>query len=189
MPNNQLIDRLAGDLKPVRRRSPRIEGLLLMALCVLELALFLGMGQARPDMHMAIWSLDPATSPRRGLRLLIIVIALCFATGWLVDAARAGIPTLAARLAWHDGLQCVYKMVVLSVPPVIGLGLLMRRGAPTDTGGTALAVGIAAAAWGAFVFVFACPHDDPLYVAVWYTVGCGLVTLVARLLLPLLTRW
>jgi hypothetical protein len=39
------------------------------------------------------------------------------------------------------------------------------------------------------VFVFACPHDDPLYVAVWYTVGCGLVTLVARLLLPLLTRW
>jgi hypothetical protein len=135
MPNNQLIDRLAGDLKPVRRRSPRIEGLLLMALCVLELALFLGMGQARPDMHMAmglpsfwwklgsmgliavaggvtaIWSLDPATSPRRGLRLLIIVIALCFATGWLVDAARAGIPTLAARLAWHDGLQCVYKMV------------------------------------------------------------------------------
>jgi hypothetical protein len=213
MPNNQLIDRLAGDLKPVRRRRPRIEGLLLMALCVLELALFLGMGQARPDMHMAmglpsfwwklgsmgliavaggvtaIWSLDPATSPRRGLRLLIIVIALCFATGWLVDAARAGIPTLAARLAWHDGLQCVYKMVVLSVPPVIGLGLLMRRGAPTDTGGTALAVGIAAAAWGAFVFVFACPHDDPLYVAVWYTVGCGLVTLVARLLLPLLTRW
>ncbi len=121
MPNNQLIDRLVGDLKPVRRRSPKIDALLLAALCGLELALYLAMGQARPDMHMAmelpsfwwklgsmglialaggitaIWSLDPATSPRRGLRLLIIVIALCFATGWLVDAERDGIPTLATR--------------------------------------------------------------------------------------------
>jgi hypothetical protein len=65
----------------------------------------------------------------------------------------------------------------------------MRRGAPTDTAGTSLAVGIAAAAWGAFVFVFACPFDDPLYIAVWYTVGCGLVTILARLLLPRLVRW
>jgi hypothetical protein len=78
---------------------------------------------------------------------------------------------------------------VLSLPAVIGLGLLMRRGAPTDTGGTSLAVGITAAAWGAFVFVFACPYDDPLYIVVWYSVGCGLVTLLARLALPHLTRW
>jgi hypothetical protein len=65
----------------------------------------------------------------------------------------------------------------------------MRRGAPTDTSGTALAVGVAAAAWGAFVFVFACPHDDPFYIALWYALGCGLVTILARFLLPRLTRW
>jgi hypothetical protein len=27
--------------------------------------------------------------------------------------------------------------------------------------GTALAAGVSSAAWGAFVFVFACPSDDP----------------------------
>ena len=37
---------------------------------------------------------------------------------------------------------------------------------------------------GVFVFMFARPSDDPLYIAVWYAVGCGLVTLVVRLLLP-----
>ena len=123
------------------------------------------------------------------MRWLSATIALSLVTGWVIDASRDGLPALVARLNWHDGLQCVYKMVLLSMPAVIGLGLLMRRGAPTDASGTSLAVGIAAAAWGAFVFVFACPHDDPLYIAVWYAVGCGLVTLLARLVLPRLTRW
>jgi len=138
---------------------------------------------------VAILSLDPVESPRRGLRWLLALVTVCLAVGWGLDAVRDGMDALVARCDWRDGLVCVYKMVLLSVPPVVGLGLLMRRGAPTDTGGTALAVGIAAAAWGAFVFVFACPHDDPLYIAVWYAIGCGLVTLFARLVLPRLTRW
>jgi hypothetical protein len=138
---------------------------------------------------VAIVSLDPAESPRRGLRWLAAIVAICLAAGWIIDASGDGFPALAARLSWHEGLECVWKVVLLSVPPVAGLGLLMRRGAPTDAGGTAFAVGIAAAAWGAFVFAFACPHDDPLYIAVWYAVGCGSVTVLARLLLPRLTRW
>jgi hypothetical protein len=80
-------------------------------------------------------------------------------------------------------------MVLLSLPAMAALGVLMRRGAPTDIGGTSLTAGIAAAAWGAFVFVFACPADDPLYIAVWYVVGCGLVTMFARVVLPRLASW
>ena len=210
---DRLVDRLASDLKPVRRRSLARDSLILCVLGAVELALFFGLGLMRPDMPsameqpsfwwkltslglialvggaVAIASFDPAGSPRRGLRWLAVIVALCLAAGWGIDAARAGLPVLAARLNWPSGVQCVWKMVALSLPAVVGLGVLMRRGAPTDTGGTALVVGIAAAAWGAFVFVFACPVDDPLYIAVWYAVGCGLVTLFARLVLPPLTRW
>lgn len=213
MSNNRLVDRLVGELKPIRRRTAGADAAIFALLCVVELGLFLGLGAMRPDMPLAmeqpsfwwklgslgvialvgglvaILSFDPVESPRRGLRWLSATIALSLVTGWVIDASRDGLPALVARLNWHDGLQCVYKMVLLSMPAVIGLGLLMRRGAPTDTSGTSLAVGIAAAAWGAFVFVFACPHDDPLYIAVWYAVGCGLVTLLARLVLPQLTRW
>jgi hypothetical protein len=208
-----LIDRLASELKPVRRRTAWSDALALLVLCAIELGLFVVMGMARSDMPMAmhlpsfwwklgslgliglvsgtvaIMSLDPVRSPRRGLRWIVALIALCLASGWLLDASRDGFSTLIDRLDWRNGLQCVYEMAVLSVPAVIGLGLLMRRGAPTDRAGTALAAGLAAAAWGAFVFVFACPFDDPLYVAVWYSIGCGVVTLFARFTLPRLTRW
>ena len=67
--------------------------------------------------------------------------------------------------------------------------VLIRRGAPTDRAGTALAAGLSSAAWGAFVFVSACPSDDPLYIAVWYTLGCSIVTILGRTIRIRLSRW
>src|SRR5262249_41943483 len=184
-----------------------------LVLATIELGLVLALGMMRPDMRMAmhhpsfwwkltsvgliavvsgaiaIMSLDPTHSPRRGLRWIIVLITLCLASGWLLGASSDGVSALVDRLDWPNGLDCFYKTVVLSVPAVIGFGLLMRRGAPTDHGGIALASGLAAAGWGAFVFVFACRFDDPLSGAVWYSLGCGTVTLFARLALPGLTRW
>jgi hypothetical protein len=213
MRTDALIDRLTNELKPVRRRTAWSDTIVLAVLCATEFGLVLGLGLTRPDMPMAVhllsfwWKLmslgliamvsfmvaimsfDPVQSPRRGLRSIVALIAISLAIGWILDASRDGLPTLLSRLDWPDGLQCLYKTVALSVPAVIGLGLLMRRGAPTDHGGTALAAGLAAASWGAFVFVFVCPFDDPLYVAVWYSVGCGMVTLFARVTLPRLIRW
>ena len=106
----------------------------------------------------------------------------------LMAAAQGGDASAYNRLL-SDVAVWLRRYYARRLPAVIGLGLLMRRGAPTDRGGTALAAGLAAAAWGAFVFVFACPFDDPFYVAVWYSLGCGAVTLFARFALPPLTRW
>lgn len=213
MPSDPFMNRLVADLKPVRRRSAAGDAALLALAGAAELALFLSLGFMRPDMPVAMeqpsfwWkfgslgiitllsaaiavlSFNPVVSPRRSLRWLTALIAASLAAGWLVDAAQAGLPALLERLRWQDGLGCMAKMVALSAPAVVAFGLLMRRGAATDTAGAALASGIAAAAWGAFVFVFACPFDDPLYIAVWYAAGCGLVTGLARLALPRLTGW
>ena len=213
MRTDSLVDRLSQNLRPVRRRSVRREALLLLLLGVVEVAAFLGMGFMRPDMPVAMeapsfwWKLtsmgliavlgagvailsaDPVRSPRRGLRWILVCIVVIFASGWLIDAAGNGLADLVRRLAWTQGLQCVWKMVVLSIPAVVVLGGLVRRGAPTDRSGTALAAGLSSAAWGAFVFVFACPSDDPLYIAVWYTVGCSIVTLLGRAILMRLSRW
>ena len=208
-----LIRQLARDLRPVRRRSLARDALILGLAGGVELALFVWLGFMRHDMPQAMgrpsfwWkltsmglialiggtaaliSLHPARSPRAGLRWLGVMLVLCLAAGWGIDAGKDGWPALAARLNWRDGWQCVAKMALLALPALSGLGLLMRRDAPTDIGGTAWTVGIASAGWGAFVFVFACPHDDPLYIALWYAIGCGLVTIIARLILPPLTRW
>lgn len=213
MRTDLLLDRLSEGLRPVRPRSMRRQALLLLFLVGVEITAFLGLGFMRPDMPVAMetpsfwWKLtsmgliatlgsgiallstDPSRSPRRGLRWMVVCIALILATGWLVDAAGGGLTTLLDRLDWRHGLQCVWKMVALSVPPAIALGVLVRRGAPVDRSGTALAAGLASAAWGAFVFVFACPSDDALYIAVWYSVGCGIVTVIARLAVLRVSRW
>jgi hypothetical protein len=213
MRTESLIDRLSQDLRPVRRRSIVRETLLLLLLGVVEVAAFLSMGFMRPDMTVAMeapsywWKLsslgliavlgagvailstDPVRSPRRGLRWILVCVVAIFASGWLIGAARDGVADLVHRLDWTQGLQCVWKMGVLSIPPAIALGVLVRRGAPTDRAGTALAAGLSSAAWGAFVFVFACPSDDPLYVAVWYTVGCSIVTILGRAILMRASRW
>jgi hypothetical protein len=213
MPTESLVDRLSRNLRPVRPRSMRRDALVLLLLAIVEVVAFLGMGFMRPDMPTAMeapsfwWKLtsmgliavlgagaaivsaDPVRSPRPGLRWILVCVIAIFASGWLIDAAGDGFGELVRRLDWTHGVQCVWKMVALSIPPAIALGMLIRRGAPTDRSGTALAAGLSAAAWGAFVFVFACPSDDPLYIAVWYTLGCSIVTVLARVILMRLSRW
>jgi hypothetical protein len=213
MPTDSLLDDLVSQLKPVRRRNASREGLLLLLLGAVELGLFLLLGAARPDIMLAVelpsfwWkilslgllaiggvvaavrSFEPSRSPRPGLKWLAVVVAVSLVAGWVIDAASAGGEAFWARLMWRHGIDCVVAMVVLSIPAILTLGLLMRRGASTDPTGSALAVGVASAAWGAFVFVFNCPHDDPFYIAVWYLVGCSIVAVIGRVTLPLITRW
>lgn len=212
-PSDDLIDRLAVRLRPVRRRTPVRDAAALAGIVGIELLLFLLMGHTRPDMPAAMaqpswwWklgglaaiaaigagsaliSLDPSRSPRRGLHATLVVLLLCLALGWALDSARHGLAPLLARLDWQQGVGCVWKMSVLAIPAMLGLAVLLNRGAPVDRGGTAWAAGIGAAACGALVFVFACPSDDPLYIAVWYAVGLGLVSVVSRVLLGLAARW
>jgi len=216
-PGDPLIDSLVADLGVVRPRRWQREAVLLAGLGLAEIILFIAMRGVRPDMHeamgaMPFWwksgslaiiggiaaaaaliSRDPATTtPRRLSRLwsaLAIAIPVLLAMGWLIDAGAAGRDALIARLAWRDGLECLLNVFAMSLPPVVALGLLMRRGAPTQPGRTALAAGLAAAGMGAFVFAFHCNHDDPFYVTVWYGGAVAAVAGLARLILPRLTRW
>lgn len=213
MRTEALVEALTRDLKPVRPRSVLRDAIVLSVVGVVELATFFAAGLMRPDMHhamdtpsfwwkmtslgviaasgatVALLSADPTKSPRAGLRWLATCIAAIFAIGWLIDSMHGGFSELLKQLDWTMGVQCTWKMVAFSVPLVVALGILVRRGAPTDRFGTSLAAALGSAAWGAFVFVFACPSDDALYIAVWYTLGCGIVTLVGRSILARLFRW
>lgn len=213
MSTDNLIDRLAGDLKPVRRRAPVAEAGLLAAVCILELAIFLGLGLARPDLmatlsEPVLWwkfgtlgllavigfgtalrSFSPVASARKGLFLIGLLAAASVATAWGLDTTHPRGAELLARLDPPDGLRCLGYVVGLSLPPLLLLAVLMRRGAATDRAGSATAVGIGSAAWAAWVFVFACPHDDPFYVVVWYALACSVIAIATRVILPHLTRW
>lgn len=210
---DSLIEQLAEDLSPVRPRRLWVDVLIMALLAACELALMFAAGIAHLDMHrmvsqptvgwrivslglislvsgwLAIRSFDPAYSARGSMRWLALIIALCVAYGVLTSGLPAGIASIVQRLDWQSGVQCASKIVLLSIPPLLALAMLGHRGAPTDLRRTPLLIGVAASAWGAFVFVFACPFNDPLYILVWYGIGCGTVTLIARLVLPRFAHW
>ena len=213
MSNEALIDALVADLKPVWHLPRWARWAALAALAALQVAAVLSIRGVRADMpmamgHASIWwkggslaiivlistvaavrSFVPTENARPGLRMLVPTVAVALAIGWLIDAGSAGIAPVIARLDWKNGLACMGQIVLLSVPSIVVLGLMMHRGAATDPKATALAVGLAAASWGAFVFVFNCPHDDPLYTAVWYSISIWAIACIVRAVLPLLTRW
>lgn len=212
-----LIDALVADLGSVAPRRPAYEVLLIAGLIGVELLLFVTLRTLRPDMPAAMatpafwWksgafaviavlaaaamlvSLDPAAAnQRRSARLwrwLGLAAPLALALGWLIDAGASDRAALLARLQWREGVDCLLNVGLLSLPLVLLLGVLMRRGASTQPARTAAAAGLAAAAFGAVIFALHCPHDDPLYVAVWYGGGVLAVAGLARGVLPRLTRW
>jgi hypothetical protein len=212
MQTRTLIDHLSRDLKPVRPRSFFSDARVLVILLVIELGLYLGARMARPDIAFAIhlptfwWkllslgligavgaaatilSVDPTGTSRASLRFILALVAMSFLSGW-VFCMPHWLPVPASHLNPMQGLHCVYSIVLLSIPFVIGLGLVLRRGAPTDIEGTASIAGIAAAAWGAFIFTFACPIDDPFYIALCYSVGCGAVLVYSRRIFKYIARW
>lgn len=208
MSNEALILDLSSDLAPIRRRSLMREGALLLALCGAELALILVMGVMRPDMHhmagssylmwrvgslgllavtacvLAIRSFSPTARPRQGLKLACALAVAAIIGGAFVMPGGVSERALLDRIDPASGIVCATSIFVLSLPIVALLGALMRRAAPTQPRLSALASGIAAGACGAFVFAFCCPFNDPLYVVVWYSIGCAAVTGVARWCLP-----
>ncbi len=216
-PRDALIDTLVDDLRPTRPLRRSHDAAILAGLAIAEILLFVWLRGMRSDVHeamltMAFWwkagslaviavlaaaatlvSLDPAANSRPGLaglwRAILVALPAMLALGWLLDAGAVGRAALVARLEWREGVACLVNVLLLSLPFALALGVLIRRGASVQPARTALAAGLAAAGFGAFVFAFHCNHDDPLYVAVWYGGAVAGIGGLARLIVPRLTRW
>jgi hypothetical protein len=203
-----LIRTLSADLAPVKRRSVPHECALLVSLAVAELMLVLGAGAMRTDMDrvilapfmiwkmgslallagitsaVAIRSFAPRASSRRALVLTLCLAMLAIGGGTFVTSAVDSGRPLFDRLSPVHGVLCATAITVLALPMMAMLAVLMRRAAPVRPKESALACGVAAACCGALIFTPCCPMNDPLYIAVWYSLGVATVALAARWLLP-----
>lgn len=209
MSNDALILDLSTDLPPVRRRSVARESTLLLGLCSAELGILLALGLMRPDMGVVIgssymiWKLGSLAvlatvscaiamrsfSPAAPLYGGLMSVAGLSLAAILIGTVIIGQPPasgeqLLARLSPGHGIVCAISIIVLSLPIIALLGWLMRRGAPTHVRRSARASGIAAGSCAALVFAVCCRMNDPLYIVVWYGVGCGAAMSMARWLLP-----
>ena len=84
---------------------------------------------------------------------------------------------------------CARNILLLAAPALVGAFWSLRALAPTRLALAGAAAGTLAGAAGTFVYAFHCTESAAPFVAVWYTLGIGAVSLLGALLGRLLLRW
>jgi hypothetical protein len=199
-----LIDRLAGDLHPVRRMAPPGLQAALWCAVVVAIALLLarfadleGLRErlmAVPDMWLSVvgsaatavlaavaafQGMAPDRSPRWVLLPLPTAALWIGASG--MGCLRAWLVAGTHAASMQETKVCLMFIVGLSVPLSLLLVLLLRRGFVLHPGRTALMGGLAVAAAAATLLNFFHPYDATASDLVVHGVAIGLVLLVNRL--------
>jgi hypothetical protein len=211
--SDELIARLASDLKPVRPLAMQrlIFGAVLLsgAIAVVAMLVWLGlradMAAAKTTMMfwtkfgytMALAALGGAASvvlarpdgrtrwPWIGaLALFAVVLAGAFIQ--LAGAQPNDIPAL----VWGGtALACPWRIVLLGLPVLLGVLLALRRTAPANPALAGFAAGILSGGTGAWVYSFACAENGMMFLALWYTLGIVIVGGLGAVFGRLLLKW
>ncbi|WP_404712028.1 DUF1109 domain-containing protein [Sphingomonas sp. MMS24-J13] len=213
MKTDQLIDRLAADVRPVRRYAVgRRLGLGVAAGAAISALLLAASLGFRPDlahaMHGftfwmkwtytislaigAIWATAQLARPEggslRGLWLMAIPVVLLAGVG-VVELIRTPQTEWLAMWLGHSWRVCPWLVLTLSMPIFIGLLWSFRRLAPTRLRAAGAAAGLAAGAFSATVYCLHCPEVSALFVLTWYSLGILLAAAFGALVGPRLLRW
>ncbi|MGH6859068.1 MAG: NrsF family protein [Phyllobacterium sp.] len=213
MTTDDLIARLAGDLKPVSPGAVigRVVlglGLGLAASSILMLA-WLGM---RPDLMaatgtMPFWSKLAYTLALAAIGAsavkriahplgsiwpnLVLMLAGLLLLGVLAGMQLAMAPPerYPELLIGKSMAVCTFNIVMLSLPFLIGAFWVLRGLAPTRLTVAGGAAGLAAGAMGALVYSFHCTESGMPFVAVWYTLGVLVPGLIGAAAGRFVLRW
>jgi hypothetical protein len=132
---------------------------------------------ARPGAATAYWLLALAAAPA----LLVF--------GVIVELSVTPSSTWAARLVGDNWAYCLTYVPLFSLPLLAAALVAMRHGAPTRPALAGAVAGLLAGGLGAALYAAHCTDDSPLFVATWYTIAIGGVTLLGALLGRYVLRW
>jgi hypothetical protein len=196
-----LVERLAANLRPVRRLWPVpvrlglwlvLEVALLVWVAghthndfmsklagpryLLEVALFAG--SAIIAAVMALRSAIPGR-PVRISELIIAAVALVAGTALLMTQPLRTAYPLSQFI--DIGRSCAIYTCLLAAVPWIGLWWAVRRGAPMRAWTTGLAIGAAAALFSFALMRLRCPNDERLHLLTWHLMPAILIVLLSTL--------
>lgn len=213
MNTDDLIARLADDVRPVSRRAVgwRLTvGILLGTL--VTAAMVVAVLGVRPDLDIAMrgsafwmrWGYTlsltaiaiamtaqlarPDSGTMRWAWITAIPVLLLAGAG-LVELAHTPLHKWPAIWMGHSATICPLAVLTLAAPIFIGLLWSFRRLAPTRLRAAGAAAGLAAGAFGATIYCLHCPELSAVFVLTWYSLGIGLAATAGALLGPRLLRW
>jgi hypothetical protein len=212
MKTDDLIEALVQDApRPQRSTATRVLGATVLGALVAGTLFALSLG-VRPDISAAFetwrfvfklmlslicvacawWACLPLARPE---------VRLTDVAGWIaVPLALLSVAVLYELAAmppahWYElaagryARTCLSAIPSLSIVPLATLLIALRAGAPRSPARTGAIAGLLAGGLSAALYATHCPDDSPLFVAVWYTLAVGLVTLTGALAGRRVLRW
>lgn len=209
--NDELIDLLTEDLRPVRPVSPAVGRAIVAVLAVLTASALVAALGIRQDF---------ATGAPHSVPLLAALLMLATGTAAAATVTAMARPAVGAmRNGWQwavaalvvlpvaalmtavgdsaqrvemlpsDGLFCLIMGTVASLATITLLTLWLRRGATTSVERGSWLVGITGGAIGTFAIALICPEDAITHIGIWHVGIVALVAIGSRLILPRFLRW
>ena len=94
-----------------------------------------------------------------------------------------------SRAMGVNGVMCLASIISLSVLPLTATIYALRRGAPTSPAVMGAVGGLLAGGLGATVFAMHCTNNSPLFVAIWYALAIGLMSVFGVVVGRHALRW
>ena len=86
-------------------------------------------------------------------------------------------------------VECVGRILFLSLPAMILTFIFMRKGAPTQPLFAGAVIGVLSASVGALAYTLACRNDGLAFVAIWYTAACAIMAAIGAVAGHRFLRW
>jgi hypothetical protein len=126
-----------------------------------------------------------AKVPVQLLWLVLVVIGI----GIAADLGTWGPGQSSQRLMGTNSYACLSVLPTLSALPLALVLAGLRQGAPTWPGLAGALAGLFAGSLGAILYAIHCTDDSPLFIATWYPLAIGLVSLLGAAIGRIVLRW
>ena len=145
------------------------------------------LGLALPAIVLLLRSARPLTNRMPWWVLLFAPLVLAIG----VAGELMSIPSAAwsRRLIGHNAVYCVTLIPLFSIAPLVWVFAALKRGAPERPGVAGAVSGLVCSGIAAALYAMHCQDDSPLFVATWYVIAIGMVTLIASAIGSRLLRW
>ena len=125
----------------------------------------------------------------RALTTALAATPLLLLIGVLGELIATPEASWGTRLIGSNAPYCIICVPLLSAPLLAGTLIALRHGAATNPPLTGAIAGLFSGGLGAAIYAAHCPDDSPLFLAAWYSLAIGLVTIIGSLVGRKVLRW
>ena len=123
------------------------------------------------------------------LRLVLLAAPLLLSGAVIAELLIMPSNDWLTRLVGHNWLFCMIYIPIFSLVPLFAILWAMRSGAVTRPMRAGALAGLIAGGLGGALYASHCPDDSPLFVATWYVIAIGAITVLGAWLGPRILRW